>query len=245
VTQPEGRLESSIEIDERAKNYYARIRSTLDVNVARAFVASTEQHGFDLAQFTEPPQINVEVQGHAADWNRLGVNGRVALTNFTFRGQSASGFQSEIEFTNFVLTLHEPRIQRGNGEHISAAIASVDFNAQKIYITNGLGTANPLEVARAIGPIAGAWFEPYHFLDTPTSRVNGSIAFDIDDGVDLHFDFEGGRFEWWMFKLPRIAGQVNWVNDSLTLKDIRADFMKARRRARRSLLFLAAGRASA
>ena len=192
--------------------------------MARLFLAPDQQGGLNLATFTEPPEISAEVWGRVSEPDRLSVSGQVALTNFTFRGQSARGFQSAIEFTNHVLTLREPRVQRGVAEQISAASVRVDMRAERIFITDCLGTANPFEVASAIGPVAGHWFEPYHFSGTPTSRVNGSIAFDIDDGVDLHFDFEGGPFEWWRFKVPRIAGQVNWVNDSLTLKNIHADF---------------------
>ena len=224
VTRLEGRLESAIEYDERAQDFFARLHSTLDANVARLFLAPDQQGGLNLATFTEPPEISAEVWGRVSEPDRLSVSGQVALTNFTFRGQSARGFQSAIEFTNHVLTLREPRVQRGVAEQISAASVRVDMRAERIFITDCLGTANPFEVASAIGPVAGHWFEPYHFSGTPTSRVNGSIAFDIDDGVDLHFDFEGGPFEWWRFKVPRIAGQVNWVNDSLTLKNIHADF---------------------
>ena len=224
VTRPEGRLESSIGYDGRAQDYFARMDSTLDANLARLFLAPDQQGGFDLATFTAPPEISAEIRGRVPEPDRLSVKGRVSLTNFTFHGQAARGFQAAVEFTNHVLTLLEPRVQRGVAEHLGAASVRVDFKAEKVFITDGQGTANPVEVASAIGPVAGAWMEPYHFLETPTSRVNGSIAFNNDNGVDLHFDFEAGAFAWWKFKVPRIAGQVNWVNDSLTLKNIRADF---------------------
>jgi hypothetical protein len=165
----------------------------------------------------------MELRGRWGTLLGFDAKGMLALTNFTFRGETASGFQSAIEFTNHVLTLTEPRLQRGD-ERVSAEWVRVDLAAEKVFVTNVLGHANPLVFARAIGPVAGAWFEPYRFASVPTARVNGSIAFDIDNGVDLHFDFEGGPFAWWKFNVRQIAGQVNWVNDSLTLDNIHAEF---------------------
>ena len=223
VTRPEGRLELACESSDATADYYFKVHSTLDMNALKLLLPPESRHGFDLAGFTEPPLVDVELRGRWDTMEGFDAKGRVALTNFTFRGETASGFQSAVEFTNRILTLTEPRVQRGE-EHVSAEWVRVDLAAEKVFLTNVLGFANPLVFARAIGPVAGAWFEPYHFFGTPTARVNGSIAFDIHKGVDLHFDFEGGPFAWWKFNVPRIAGQVNWVNDSLTLKNIHAEF---------------------
>lgn len=223
VTRPEGRLELVHESSEITADYYFNIHSTLDMNALKQLLPPESRHGFDLAGFTEPPVLRAELRGRWGTMDGFEVTGRVALTNFTFRGETASGFQSAIEYTNQILTLTEPRVQRGE-EHVSAEWVRVDLAAERIFMTNVLGFANPLVFARAIGPVAGEWFEPYRFLAVPTARVNGSIAFDIDNGVDLHFDFNGGPFEWWKFHVPRLSGQVNWVNDKLSLDDIRADF---------------------
>ena len=223
VTRPEGRLELAHESSDATAAYFFKVHSTLDMNALKLLLPPESRHGFDLAGFTEPPVLDAELRGRWNTPDGLDVKGHVALTNFTFRGETASGFQSAIEFSNQVLTLTEPRLQRGE-ERVSAEWVRVDLAGEKVFMTNVLGFANPLVFARAIGPVAGAWFEPYRFLATPTARVNGSIAFDIDNGVDLHFDFTGGPFEWWKFKLPHVSGQVNWVNDTLTLDNIRAEF---------------------
>jgi len=223
ILRSEGLFESTVEYDARTQDYFAGLHSTLDANLVRLFIPRDAQGAFDLTEFTQPPEITAEVRGRVPEPARLSVKGQVALTNFAFRSQSASGFQSAIEYSNQLLTLTEPRVQRGL-EHVSAEQVRVDLAAQRVFMTNVLGAANPLAFARAIGPVAGHWFEPYRFLDVPMARVNGSISFDIDNGVDLHFDFEGGRFEWWKFKVGPIAGQVNWVNDSLSLNNVHAGF---------------------
>lgn len=223
VTRPEGRLELACESSDITADYFFKIHSSLDVDALKLLLPPEARRGFDLAGFTEPPVVDAELRGRWETMEGFDAKGRVALTNFTFRGETASGFQSAVEFTNQILTLTEPRVQRGE-EHVSAEWVRVDLAAEKVFLTNVFGFANPLVFARAIGPVAGAWFEPYHFFGTPTARVNGSIDFDIHKGVDLHFDFEGGPFAWWKFNVRRIAGQVNWVNDSLTLNNIHAEF---------------------
>ena len=223
ITRPEGRLALAHESSDISADYFFKIQSALDANALKLLLSPEARHGFDLAGFTTPPVVDVELRGRWGSMTGFAAKGRLALTNFTFRGETASGFQSEIEFTNQVLTLTEPRLQRGE-EHVSAEWVRVDLAAEKVFMTNVLGYANPLVFARAIGPVAGAWFEPYHFSGIPMARVNGSIAFDIDNGVDLHFDFEGGPFAWWKFNVRHIAGQVNWVNDALTLDNVHGEF---------------------
>ena len=45
-----------------------------------------------------------------------------------------------------------------------------------------------------------------------------------EDAADLHFELDGGPFEWWRFHLPHIAGHVHWRGQQLTLSNIRSDF---------------------
>ena len=167
--------------------------------------------------------IGVEIWGRGHEPERTGIKGRVALTNFTFRGESASGLQTAFQYTNRFLQFTDPRIQRG-AQQVSADGLGADFAAQKIYLTNGFSTAEPMVVARAIGPNIVRAMEPYQFRQPPVAQVHGTIPMHGEEDADLHFDLDGGPFDWWRFHVPHIAGHVHWLGQHLTLSNIWVDF---------------------
>jgi hypothetical protein len=79
-------------------------------------------------------------------------------------------------------------------------------------------------VARAIGPHVSRALEPYRFLKPPTVRVEGIIPLREEKDADLHFDVDGGPFEWLKFRVPHIYGRVYWEQERLALKHVRTDF---------------------
>jgi len=223
VTRPEGRLDAVHEEDDRTRDYYFRICSTLDVRVLRPLLEPGQQRGLDYFTFTEPPVIDAEIWGRGHEPERTGIKGRVALTNFTFRGESASGLQTALQYTNHWLQFANPRLQRG-AQQLSADGLGADFLAQKIYLTNGFSTAEPMVVARAIGPHVARAIEPYQFEQPPVAHVQGTIPMHGEDDADLHFDLDGGPFDWWRFHVPHVSGHVHWLGQHLTLSNVLVSF---------------------
>ncbi len=223
VTRPEGRLKAEFESDDRSQDFYSRIDSTLDVRFLRPLLEPDQQQGLDYVTFTTPPVLDVEIRGRWHEPERTGIKGHLALTNFTFRGESASGLQTAFQYTNRLLHIDQPRAQRG-AEQLSADGLVVDLLTQKIYLTNGFSTADPMVVARAIGSHIARVVEPYHFRQPPVARVHGTIPLHGEEDADLHFDLDGGPFDWWRFHVPHIAGHVHWLGHDLTLSQVRVDF---------------------
>lgn len=223
VLRPEGRLELAHEADDRSRDYYWRIHSSIDPRALRPLLEVKQQRVFDFIGLTEPPVIDGELWGRWYHHERIGGHATVALTNFSFRGQSASGLQTSLEYTNGWLKLTQPRIQREN-EQLSADVMEIDFEAGKIHLTNGFAIADPLAVARAIGPKIGRTMEPYQFAKPPAVHVNGVIPLHDERLADLHFDVNGGPFAWMNFRVPQIVGSIHWVGEQLSLRNVRADF---------------------
>ena len=227
VTRPEGRLEALHESNERNRDYYFRIRSTLNPEALRPLLGGNERRGFDIAHFNQPPLIEGEVWGRWYDEALLGIRARVVATNFAIRGQPVDGFQSSVRYTNKVLTLIDPRLQREHGTQLMAAdTVTADFVSRYVYVTNGVSTADPLAVARAIGPKTGRTFEPYHFLQPPVVHVEGAIPTREPVGADLHFEVQGREFAWWKLKTTKLDGRIDWLDDRLLLQNVRAEFYR-------------------
>jgi len=223
ATRPEGRIEAFHLSNDRTKDFYWRISSTLNPAIAGPLLEPQQQRGLDLFKFTQSPFINGEVWGHWHDPDRTGFKARIAATNFSFRGESVDDFRGLVQFTNRFLLLTDGRLRHGT-QYLSADALRADFDAKKLYLTNGFGIADAQMVARAIGPNIVRVLEPYQFGRPPTARVNGVIPLEREEDADLHFQLSGGPFHWWKFNIPQISGEVHWVGEQLTLANIHADF---------------------
>ncbi|PYJ06486.1 MAG: hypothetical protein DME25_06590 [Verrucomicrobia bacterium] len=218
ATRPEGQLSANYAENERTRDYSWHVTSTIDPLAVRPLLETNQQRALDFFTFRQLPAIEADVRGR-----RIWVKGRVALTNFTFRGEAADRFQTELEYTNGLLLLADAHAQLGT-QQLHAASLLADFAGRKIYLTNGFSTADPQIVARAIGPKVGRVLEPYRFRQPPTAHVEGIIPIGSETEADLRFEVAGGPFEWWRFSVPYLAGNVHWAGDRLTLSDVRARF---------------------
>jgi AsmA-like C-terminal region len=223
ITRPEGRLQAVHEADLRSKDFYFHISSTLDVLAVRPLLEPPAQHALDYFTFSEPPVIDAELWGRLHQPERLGLKGRVALTNFTFRGESFSSLQTPVQYTNRFLRFSGPHVRRGP-QSMSADGLGVDLAAQLIYLTNGYSTADPMVVARVIGPHIVRAVEPYKFAQPPHAHVHGTIPMHGEAEADLHFALDGGPFEWWHFRVPYIVGNVHWLGEHLSLTNMWLNF---------------------
>jgi hypothetical protein len=223
IRRPEGSLLAEHRSDDRTGDFYWHVSSTVDVGAIRPLLAPDAQKVFELFTLTEPPVLDAELWGGAHDEERVRFKGRAALTNFTFRGKAISGLQTSLQYSNRLLQFFEPRIQCGTNQASADGVAA-DFNAQLIYLTNGISTLDPMVIGHVIGPEVERAIQPYHFLQPPAGRVQGIIPMHGEDQADLHFDLDGGPFNWWKFRLPHISGHVHWAGESLSLSDVQADF---------------------
>jgi hypothetical protein len=219
---PGGRLRAEHRASDRTHDFYWHISGTADPLALRPLLATNQLRAFDLFTLSQPPEVEAELYGRFHDPERIGVKGRISATNFTLRGQSISGLQSEVEYTNRILRVIHPRLQRGD-ERAQADGLTADFGAQVVYLTNGFSTADPLAIARAIGPKVGRTIEPYRFSRPPTGVVYGTIPMHGEEKADLHFDLEGGPFRWSKFKTPRVAGHIHWLGQQLMLTNVDLD----------------------
>jgi AsmA-like C-terminal region len=223
ATRPEGWVSLVHESNERTREYYFSVRSQIDPRAFRQFLPPNQQRGLDIITFTKPPVIEGEIRGRWYEPERISAKATVALNNFSVRGETIDNLQTALEYTNGFLLCLRPHAERG-AQQASATSLGLDFAAKKIYLTNGVGTLDPMIVPHMIGSNVTRIMEPYRFLHPPTARVNGVIPMRDPRDADLHFELAGGPFEWWKFKVAHIAGQVDWVGERLTLTNVEAQF---------------------
>jgi hypothetical protein len=231
VRQSNSRLQISGGEDDATQDYRWHISGRLAPEIVRPFLTmSNAVRGFAIMKFTGPLVLDVDVSGRLYDYGTIAAAGHVALTNFAVRGQAFGDVASWFNYTNRVLEFSNPLAHTGS-QLMTADKVTLDFNRRLVCFTNGFSTADPEPVARAIGPKTGQVVEPYHFLQPPTTLINGQVPLhDMNGGrdmadVDLRFDIiKGAPFEWLKLRTTNILGTIHWQNQSLILTNVTAAF---------------------
>ncbi len=223
VGRPDGRLSLVHQANDRTKEYYWRIHSTLDPRAIRPLLGTNAQRGFDLFSFTTPPVIDGEVWGRFHAYDRIGCRARVAVSNVTFKGTSVSACTTALAYTNQLLEFFEPRIWRGT-QHMRGDGVTLNFATQRLYLTNASGNDDAMIVLRAIGPKTARVIEPYKFTQPPVVWCEGAIPLRGNTGADFRVEVKGGPFQWWKFNVPQVSGTVLWRDQTVTLTNLTAGF---------------------
>jgi hypothetical protein len=223
VRRTEGTLRLAHQADERTKDYHWDIHGGINPGSLRHLFRTNQLQRFDLFAFTSLVTVDGDVWGRLYEYDRIGFQLQVAATNFAVRGQSVGTFESAVRYTNRFLEFIQPNLTRG-AQLMSASGVSVDFAAKRVYFTNGFSMADPQVVAQAIGPRTARLLEPYRFTQPPVGRVDGYAPLKGSIDADLHFVIDGGPFEWWKFKVPRIEGNVYWRSNTLLITNVQSEF---------------------
>ena len=223
IARPEGRIHLVHVQDDRSKDYYWHVQGPVDPRAFRDLMPTNAQRDLDRFSFNSAPVVDAEVLGRLYARENLGISGRLSLSNFSYRGQSADYVESRVQYTNRVLDFFEPHLWR-SGQVMTASVIHVDFPAGRIHFTNGYSTAEPQVVARIIGPMTAEAMEPYRFTRPPTVFVEGYAPLHGERDADLHFTVAGGPFEWLRLRVKWITGNVHWYSNYLTLTNLQAPF---------------------
>ena len=224
VTRPEGGLALTDIENDVTKSYHWHVQGVLAPEALRPLLASSHgERALGLFTFNQPLFLDADAWGCLSNDTGLGAAGRLALTNFTIRGEPVSSVECTFGYTNRVLEFFQPQVQAG-AQRMTADGITVDFNSWRIYFTNGVSTADPRAVARAIGARAGEVMEPYHFGQPCPARVNGYAPLHGMDDADLWFETDGAPLDWLKLKTARITGQVHWLGETLVLTNLTAAF---------------------
>jgi hypothetical protein len=223
VVRPEGTLDILHRANDRTQDYYWKIRSSIDPKALRPLLETNADKAFELTDYASPPLVDAEIWGRWYRHDLIGARGHVSVTNFSFRGQRVDSGEADISFTNLVLEATNLQVQSG-GRTGTLDLLRADFPEHKVYLTNGISTLDPMLIARMIGPITARSLEPYRFLEPPRARVNGVAPIQDIALADLHFEVEGGPFEWWRFRSPHVRGNIHWEGMTLALTNVQMQF---------------------
>lgn len=244
ITRPEGILEMSYTNNDLAHDYFFHIQSGVDLKALKPLVKNKAQRAaFDLVEFTGPARVSGSIIGNWEKDETIDARLHVTATNFSFRAQSINELDTGLTFTNNLLTFANTRIYRPEGTGTVSEVR-VDFNRDKIYISNGLSTLAPAAALRALGPKIEKTMAPFQFGRPPKVQINGLVDLDPKTTLDdVRFEISGAPFQWRDYRLTEVTATAHWLGETLTLTNVQGAFHQGRVAGDAHFVFLPGGSA--
>lgn len=222
IRRPDGDTAIACTVDIPNEEFHCVLDGGVDPKALQPLLADPKvRKAFDLFTFTSRPLIQAEARGHWRDLQTVVVQGRVAITNFTFKGETCDEFSAQLLFTNSVLNFSDTLVRQGE-QRIVVPAGACPIPGRVVYVTNAVSTMDPDLVVRVIGPKVRAAIRPYHFLAPPHVVVNGRIPTIDEADADVHFKVKGGKLNYWRINLGSVSGDVFWRGEYLNITNIQA-----------------------
>ncbi|HKS36005.1 MAG TPA: AsmA-like C-terminal region-containing protein [Verrucomicrobiae bacterium] len=227
ATRPEGRVEFAHTADSRTHTYHFKVRSQMDPLALKPMFGEKASRAFDLFEFTTPPLIEGEVSGRWREPDTIAATAAVSAANFVLRGEPVSDFTAAVEYTNRSIMATGVSL-RSAEERVTAVGVGFDLSAERVYLLDAVSRMDPQRVTRVIGPKVAKTLSPYVFKQPPHARVKGWAEVRHGRQADMQFEISGGPFNYMKFNVPQISAMVHWVDETVTITNVAADFYNGR-----------------
>ncbi len=224
LMRPEGPLDIAGSENDANQYYQWQVHGVFSPGCIQPFLATSKaRRGFkQYYNFPEPVHLDAEIHGRLYDYDSITAWGHAAVTNFSLRGVAVDNVETDFRYAHLVADFYHPHLQAG-AQKMQADGIRLDWPGDRIYFTNGIGTADPQLVAKAIGPIPENDLKPYRFPAYPTARVNGYAPLRDGTNADLDFLVVGtAQLEVLDLQTPAISGEIHWLGPQLILTNLAA-----------------------
>ena len=223
VLRPEGYVTMAHTASIFSKDYSWKGISTIDPKALKPILTAPQQKALDFFQFTSPPHLNLSLWGTYQDLDRLGLNLKANITNFTFKSEQLSSLEANITFSNQLIRATEVHISRGT-QHVYAPLVTFETDSQTLTISNTLAKMDVGVITRPIGPKTAKSVSPYRFDNPPEVMVNGYIVVPGPKAADMTFKVKGGPFHFSRFNMPSVSALIHWKDDSMVITNFTGQF---------------------
>jgi hypothetical protein len=220
ITRPEGQVAITGTENDANQDYLWHVFGWLSPNCIEPYLTPKALRGFQNFKFTEPLYLDTQIYGRLYDYDSISATGHAQLKNFSIRGEAVDNVESDFHYARRVAEFFRPHLEAGPAAMHADGIL-LDYPGDRIYFTNGFGSADPEMVATAIGPLQAKIMQPYHFPRLPTARVNGYAPLRNATNADLDFQIVGSTpFECLKVNAPKVGGEIHWIGSRLILTNM-------------------------
>lgn len=170
-------------------------------------------------RFESPPQIIFLWTGNWANPDASKIRSRVRGGAFTIDGVPMRSLDADAELDGHILSVTNLVLVREEGQ----VSGHVVYNVESGRMAGGLvSTANPYDIAKAIGSNAVAAIAPYQFIQPPRISLAGVLNFKDDTETDVRGHIEGNHLYYWRLHADTAASDITIRKNYVALTNLNA-----------------------
>jgi hypothetical protein len=200
-------------------DYRAHIETTFDPNAFVTLWTSNQMEFIRALDFETPPRTTFDVSGNFADVKRFAASAHLEGARFTYRGAAVSRFESDLAYSNDVLTLAPMRIHREEGNIAGALV--LDFVRQWADFDLAC-SADPYAAAQMIGPATHRFLRNYRFEGPAYVVATGRVDYARQEATDFEAWVDGQRMGMDWALADRCAFRVRARGTTVEFSDVQA-----------------------
>ena len=217
-----GSFEGRFELDRASQRYHGHVISRLDYTALIPILTSNLTKLVRQASFSEDASFaDLEFAGKVGDKTEFKLDGKIAASNFVWRGTHVQSFDSHLLVTNRTTALNEFVATRAEGGAHGSIL--LDFEDARVDV-DVINTADPLSAGRAAGKVVENILHKFRFEGPTTTKVFGVVHVGTNGVTDLHAHVNGEQigFAWILvdqatFDLHVTGKTVNVLNATGTV----------------------------
>ncbi|MBU4428161.1 MAG: hypothetical protein KKE37_02260, partial [Verrucomicrobia bacterium] len=198
-----GTLEGHVNYHLDSGDYEGRVESTLDpcallpaLSSNQAdMVRSFESHG-------KPPFVELDFSGRADRDDSLRISGYAQGSNVSYQAVPVTSFESRISYANGTLACDRLRVIRPEGEVTGRFSDVVEGTVLEIDLAS---TANPMAIARLIGPEVAAYLDGFYFAGPMRIAARGHLDYGAGALTDVRVEVDGADWGYAPFHVSRCS----------------------------------------
>ncbi len=207
--------------------FRAKVNSRLRPEIFASLLGGRAGELLGQLEFTEPPQLNLEVEGVAPDWDAVRVSGGLECGRGSFRKVGVEGLKVPLEYRDRVLKLGPFHLKRSEGE--ASGEVEVDMPGQVVRLKGLRTRVHPAEVLVWVDRNIAKAAEPYRFVRQPPSvsldgvvdlKSGGAatrISLDVDAPAGMDYTFLNRKLS-----SPKVSGKLFFTSRDLKISGLDA-----------------------
>jgi molybdopterin-binding protein len=156
-------------------------------------------------RFEKPPQIAFREAGNWRQPELAEIKIHAHADQFAVDGVPMESLDADATVRGRLFSITNCVLKRKEGE----VTGHVEFDGRTGTLVGSIvSTANPYEVAKALGTNAVAAIKPYEFLQPPKVAMQGRLNFQDPTQTDLTGHIEGEHLYWWRLNADGVSTDI-------------------------------------
>lgn len=218
-TRPEGGFQGTYTCRLATEDFTVDAFATVHPALVRGIFPHNRAEFLHRFRFDAPPQVIFLWNGNWRHPEAIQLKGQLKGGSFRIDNVPMQSIAGDAEVNGSLLSVTNLVLTREEGDVRGHLTYDIDRGPLRGRLVS---TANPYDLAQAIGTNALATIKPYQFIQPPTVELEGGFNFKNPAETDVRGHLKGNNFYYWRIKADAVETDLHVRHHFVTLSNFTA-----------------------